>query len=272
MFNILTLIIDKYNLVHILTILFFPLLAVVSYFIFRKKSEKTKAIYLWILMSIIFLATWTTFIISYVQDYNHQRANIWTRLPLHMCSINVTLYPLFFGLRKKIRPFFSSTLFAYMYFFGSAGAVLAMVVTAPSDCLGPTIHLLNYNVFTYWLKHGLIFILPILFVILGFYQPKLIDIVKACVFLIGLLCIMELVNLLFSRFNELNGGTGICNYFYTRTGKGTAVLEQFYNFLPYELIYMFPLAIIAIPIFFIYYLPIGIIEYVKKRNKTKRIC
>lgn len=68
MFNILTLIIDKYNLVHILTILFFPLLAVVSYFIFRKKSEKTKAIYLWILMSIIFLATWTTFIISYVQD------------------------------------------------------------------------------------------------------------------------------------------------------------------------------------------------------------
>lgn len=76
MFNILTLIIDKYNLVHILTILFFPLLAVVSYFIFRKKSEKTKAIYLWILMSIIFLATWTTFIISYVQDYNQKIVGI----------------------------------------------------------------------------------------------------------------------------------------------------------------------------------------------------
>ena len=73
MFHILTLIIDKYNLVHILTILFFPLLAVASYFIFRKKSEKTKVIYLWILMSIIFLATWITFIISYVQDYNKER-------------------------------------------------------------------------------------------------------------------------------------------------------------------------------------------------------
>ena len=269
MFNILTLIIDKYNLVHILTVLFFPLLAVASYFIFRKKSEKSKTIYLWILMLIAFLATWITFFTSYIQDYNDQRINVWTRLPLHMCSINVILYPLFFGLRKKMRPLFFSTLFAYMYFFGSAGALLAMVVTSPSDCLGPTITLLNYNVFTYWLKHGLIFILPILFVVLGFYRPKLIDIIKACVFLIVLLCIMELVNLLFTWFNDLKGGTGICNYFYTRTGVGTAVLEQFYNFLPYELIYMFPLAIIAIPMFFIYYLPIGIIDFVKKKRNKK---
>lgn len=269
MFNIFTVIIAKYNLVHILTVLFFPALAVASYYIFRKKDDKAKSIYLWVLMAIAFLSTWITFGVALVEDYNGQRANFWARLPLHMCSINVILYPLFFGLRKKMKPFFSSTLFAYMYFFGSAGALLAMVVTAPGDCLGPTIPLFQYNVFTYWLKHGLIFILPVLFVVLGFYRPKRIDIVKACIFLIGVLCIMEVINVLFTWFNHLNGGTEICNFFYTRTGEGTAVLDKFYAFLPYELLYMFPLVVIAVPIFFLYYLPIGMLDYIQKRNISR---
>ena len=99
----------KYGLVHILTVLFFPLLAVVSFFIFRKKQTISKAIYLYVLMGIIFVATWGTFIADLITDYNHQRLNFWARLPLHMCSINVILYPLFFSLRNKVKPLIRDT-------------------------------------------------------------------------------------------------------------------------------------------------------------------
>lgn len=270
MIDLLTVYMPKYGFIHIATVLFFPALAVASYFIFKKKSEKAKEIYLWILMAIAFLATWITFAVALIEDYGGaQRANFWARLPLHMCSINVILYPVFFGIRKRASKLVSSTLFSYMYFFGSAGALLAMVVTAPGDCLGAGVNFFQYNVLTYWLKHGLIFILPIMFVVLGFYRPKLIDIVKATVFLVGLLCIMELVNLLFSWFNQLCGGNEIANFFYTRTGVGTAVLSTFYGWIPVELLYMFPLVVIAVPMFFIYYSPIGIMDLVKRQKAKK---
>lgn len=258
----------KYGPAHILTVLFFPLFAVASYFIFRKRSMKAKAIYLYVLMGIIFVATWGTFITDCITDYNGQRLNIWTRLPLQMCSINVMLYPLFFAIRNKVKPLIKDTLFAYMYFFGSIGAILAMVVTAPGDCIGKDVNLLRYNVLVYWIKHGLIFIIPILFVIFNFYKPRLIDTIKATVFLLILLTIMEGVNLLFSWFNHLHGGSAIANYFYTRTGKGTQVLETFYNLIPVELIYMLPLAFIAVPLFLLWYSPIGIINLIKK-HKSK---
>jgi hypothetical protein len=254
LFNALVLIIEKYNLVHLTNILFYPVFGISCYFIFKNSSEKAKKIFLWSLMILVFVLTWATFATDLITDYNNQRLNFWSRLPLHMCSINVILFPLFFGLRKKVRPFIATTLFAYMYFVGSPGALLAMVVTAPDDCLGPAINLLSYNVFVYWLKHGLIFMIPILMVSLGFYRPKFKDIFKAVAFLIILLGGMELVNLLFSWFAHIKGGSP-ANYFYTRTGKGTLVLETFWKIIPIELLYMFPLAIIAIPIFIIYDTP-----------------
>lgn len=260
--------IKMYNIVHILVVLFFPIMALVSYFIFRKRSEKTKLIYIWIVMGVAFFATWLTFITDLITKES-TRQNFFSSLPLHMCSINVILYPLFFGLRHKMNKFFKSTTFAYMYFMGSLGAVLAMVVTAPGDCVGDGINLLTYNVFTYWLKHGLIFIIPFLFVALGFYRPKPMDILKAAVFLLALLTLMEGVNLLFSWFNNLIGGTNIANFFYTRTGEGTAVLEIVWGWIGIELIYLLPLSIIAVPLFALYYSPYGIYDLVKAIVKKK---
>lgn len=261
-------IIDKFNLLHIITILFYPVMGVVCYFIFKKASSKKKEIFLWIIMGIAFVATWLTFFTALITEES-QRLNFWARLPLQMCSINVILYPLFYGLRKKVNPLIASTLFSYMYFVGSPGALLAMVVTSPADCLGPTINFLTYNVFTYWLKHGLIFVIPILMVTLGEYKPKLKDVLKATVFLIGLITIMEGVNLLFSWFGKLNGANEISNFFYTRTGAGTAVLSTFWNLIPIELVYMFPMIIIAIPIFAIYYLPIVLARFISKKLDKK---
>lgn len=274
LFNLPMVEIKLYNIVHILVVLFFPAMAIATYFIFRKRSEKAKLIYIWIIMGIAFFATWITFITALITDDNNQRINFFARLPLHMCSINVILYPLFFGLRNKMNKFFRSTTFAYMYFMGSLGAVLAMVVTAPSDCAGVGINLLRYNVFTYWLKHGLIFIIPFLFVALGYYRPKILDIFKAILFLLCLLTIMEIVNLVFTQLNYLIGGTEIANFFYTSTGKGTAVLEILWNLFPVELLYLLPLGLVAIPLFALYYLPYGVVDIVnlikRKRNLKKQ--
>ena len=98
-------------------------------------------------------------------------------------------------------------------------------------------------------------IIPLLFVSLGFYRPTLPDVLKATVFLLGLLIVMECVNLLFSELNKLTGGTKIANFFYTRTGEGTAVLEICWNWIGIELVYLLPLAVIAVPLFAIYYSP-----------------
>ena len=258
--------IKMYNPVHIIVCLFFPLMALVTYFIFKNKSEKSKLIFIWIIMILTFVATWGTFVTDLITKEN-TRLNFFSKLPLHMCSINVILYPVFFGIRNKVNKFFKSMTFAYMYFMGSLGAVLAMVVTAPGDCVGEGINFLTYNVFTYWLKHGLIFIIPFLFVSLGFYRPVAKDIIKAVVFLLCLLVIMEGVNLLFSWLNTLIGGKDIANFFYTRTGKNTAVLEICWNWIGIELIYLLPLAVIAVPLFALYYSPYLIADLISKKKR-----
>lgn len=268
LFNLPMVEIKMYNPVHIIVCLFFPIMAIATYFIFKNKSEKAKLIFIWIIMGIAFVSTWLTFITDVITKES-TRLNFFSSLPLHMCSINVILYPLFFGLRKIMPKLIGSTAFAYMYFMGSIGAVLAMVVTAPGDCQGTGINFLTYNVFTYWLKHGLIFIIPLLLVSLGFYRPTLPDILKATVFLLGLLIVMECVNLLFSELNKLTGGTDIANFFYTRTGKGTAVLEICWNWIGIELVYLLPLAVIAVPLFAIYYSPFFIADLINKRKNNK---
>lgn len=266
----LTVIIDKFNLVHFLNLAFYPIFGIACYFIFKKSSQKTKSIFLWIILGLAFVSTWLTFATDLITDRDNQRLHFWSRLPLHMCSINVILYPLFYGIRNKVKPLVSSTLFAYMYFVGSPGALLAMVF-APGDCIGASINFFSYNVFTYWLKHGLIFVIPILMVSLGQYKPKLKDTLKASVFLLGLLIVMEGVNLLFSWFGHLNGSSNISNFFYTRTGVGTPILETFYNLIPIELIYMLPLVVIAIPIFMVYYLPVLLARAINHKIINKKV-
>ena len=74
---------------------------------------------------------------------------------------------------------------------------------------------------------------------------------------------------LFSELNKLTGGTKIANFFYTRTGAGTAVLEICWNWIGIELVYLLPLAVIAVPLFAIYYSPFFIADLINKRKNKK---
>ena len=246
--------INSWNYLHILNLLFYPVFGVSCHFIFRKKGTKAKDIFMIVCLALCFLSTWGIFIFSLFES-EYQRIHFWARLPLHMCSINAVFYPVIFLLikRNKLKPLYATTLMAYMYFVGSPGALLAMIMPA-GDCINTSF--LNYNVLSFWVKHGLIFMIPILMVSLGYYKPKLIDTLKASVFLLFLLIFMHGVNLLFSWFSDLSGAHDVVNFFYTRSAEGNFLLEIFWNLVPYELLYMLPLVVIAVPIFMIYYLPI----------------
>ena len=261
--------IKMYNLPHILILLFFPTLAILSYFLFKGKSEKSKLIFIWSIFIFTFVITYSTYIVSLITNYNNTRTNFFSELPLHMCSINVLFYPIFFALRNKFPKWLSSTTFAYMYFLGSMGAFVAMVVTAPYDCVGEGVNLLRYNVLSYWLKHGFIFITPFIYVALGFYRPRFKDIFKGIAFYICLLMIMEYFNLVSTQLNYKIGSTAVSNYFYAATGEGTAVLEIVWKWIPIEFVYLLPFSVIAVPIFFLLYLPFGIVDLINKNKKNK---
>lgn len=257
--------INSWNYLHILNLLFYPIFGIGCYFIFRKKSMRSKDIFMIVCLSICFLSTWGIFIYSLFES-EYQRIHFWSRLPFQMCSINAVLYPVIFLLIKKnkLKPLYASTLMAYMYFVGSPGALIGLLMP-PSDCVNTAFF--TYNVFSYWLKHGLIFMIPILMVSLGYYKPKLIDTLKASVFLLFFLIFMHGVNLLFSWFSTLSGACDVVNFFYTRSATGNFLLEAFWKFLPYELLYMLPLVVIAVPIFVIYYIPIAIVNKIQNGRK-----
>lgn len=215
--------------------------------IYQKKSEKTKNILIWVLLGLAMLMTWGIFIYSLFVDEN-QRLHFWKRLPLHMCSINPILYMIAFGLRNK-KPRFSAIMMKYIFYVGSPGALLGLLIPA-GDCVNKSF--LEYNVYSYWIKHGLIFNIPIILVMLGYYQPKIKDTFIAAGILFCFVVGMYGVNLLFSYFSKLQGINDIVNFFYSREPENF-LLEFFWKLIPIELIYMFPLVIIVIPIFLIYY-------------------
>lgn len=257
-------IINQFNWIHLIILAFYPLFIVASYFIFKNKDERTKNCYMWILMIIAFVITWLVFITDFFFNEKHV-PEIWKRLPLHMCSINVILYPLFFSLRKHKWPFLVSTLLAYMYFIGSPGALLGLILPpGDGDCIDG-VSIFKYNVFVYYIKHGLIFSIPIIMIVLGYYRPKWKDIFKAVGFLFIFLFIMYGVNYFFYLVSKLQIEGGYWpNYFYIIDGSSTPVLSTFWNLNPKPLIYLFPLVMVAVIIFFIYYLPFMIMSLGKR--------
>lgn len=268
--NILTILaIEKYNFLHISLLVFFIFAIIGSYLIFRKRSEKTKEIFLYILIGLAFFFAWSGYVVELITDLDDCRANFIVHMPLNLCSINALLYPLFFGFRKKFNSFFYSTLFSFMFFVGSIGAMLAMVVDAPKTVMGPNISLLSYVPFAYWIKHGLVLMIPILFVLLGFYKPKYLDIFKATIFFVIVLLIVHIMNIGFTKLNYLFGGTKVCNYFFTTHPDGMIGLSHMYNLIPIGYIYMLPFIFVAIPLFSLWYLPVGLVNLLKNKYEEK---
>lgn len=269
---LLNLIIDKYNALHIALLIFFPAFIVASYFIFRNKSQKAKDIYMYVLMGLTFFFAWSGYIYKVIFNIEEATANYIAMLPLHLCSANGILYPLFFLLRNKVNKLLNTTFFSFMFFVGTLGAFLAVYIDAPKDVMGETISLLQYNVFEYWFKHGLVLAIPILFVLFKYYEPKYIDVFKASVLFLILILIAHVLNLICSNINFALGGNKVSNFFYTMHPNNMICLKQMYDLIGIPLVYLFPFTFVAIPLFSLMYVPFGIINLVKrKKAKTNNV-
>jgi len=200
---------------------------------------------MWVMMIIVALAYTITFTIDTITDANH-RAHILARLPLQLCGINMFLYPLCFSFRHR-GVNVKHIAFGYMYFVGSAGALLgALMPPGPNDIIGQSIFV--YNSISYFVRHNLIFIIPVMLIALGYYKPKAKDMPIAAATLIGLATVMHVINVTFSAI-----GGYLVNYFYTRFADNV-ILEIFWNIIPIELVYSYSLVVILIPVFAIFYL------------------
>lgn len=266
---LISLAVEKYNLVHISILAFFPILIVSSYFIFRNKSQKAKDIYMYVLMAITFVLAWSGYFYKVIFNVDNASKNFLVQLPFHLCSINAILYPLFFVFRNKMNNLFKTTTFAFMYFVGMLGAFLAMALDAPVTVMGPDRSLLDYTVFEYWAKHGLIFSIPILLIILGYYKPKYIDIIKCSVLFLILIVIAHILNVTFTTINHSMGGEKVANFFYTIHPDNMIGLKQVFDVIEIPLVYLFPFIFVAIPLFSILYIPFGIINLVKRKQKKQ---
>lgn len=264
---LLSLVVEKYNLVHCTILAFFPILIVSSYFIFRNKSQKTKDIYMYILMAITFVLAWSGYFYKVIFNVDNASKNFLVQLPFHLCSINAILYPLFFILRNKMNNLLKTTTFSFMYFVGMLGAFLAMALDAPVTVMGPDRSLLYFTVFEYWFKHGLIFSIPILLIILGYYKPKYIDIFKCSVLFLILIVIAHILNVTFTSINQAMGGEKVANFFYTMHPDGMIGLKQVFDLINIPLVYLFPFVFVAIPLFSLLYVPFAIINLVKRKQQ-----
>lgn len=267
---LISLVVEKYNLVHLAILAFFPILIVSSYFIFRNKSQKTKDIYMYILMAITFVLAWSGYLYKVIFNVDNASKNFLVQLPFHLCSINAILYPLFFCLRNKMNNLLKTTSFSFMYFVGMLGAFLAMALDAPITVMGPEKSLLDYVVFEYWVKHGLIFSIPILLIIFGYYKPKYLDIYKCSVLFLILIVIAHILNVTFTSINHSIGGEKIANFFYTMHPDGMIGLKQVFNLIPIPLVYLFPFIFVAIPLFHILYIPFGIINLISRKKVNNK--
>ena len=240
----MSMVLQQFNWVHILVLLTIPLFLISSWLLLKNKSQGTKDKFMWVLMIIVALAYIITFTIDTATDADH-RARILARLPLHLCGINMFLYPLCFALRSKGARL-KHIVFGYMYFVGSPGALLgSLMPPGPDDIIGQSIFV--YNSISYFVRHNLIFIIPVLLVVLGYYKPKAKDMPIAAGTILGLATVMHVVNVVFSAI----GGYRV-NYFFTRFADNE-ILEIFWNIVPVELLYLYTLVVVLIPIFAVFY-------------------
>ncbi len=246
-------IINPFNPVYFGYLILNLLLIVIITLILRKKSEKIK---LMSIMSIcIFNAIfWVIYkIILYIG--NPELANtgysfvFWKELPLHLCNVSLILVPIGLVLKKK-------WLYAYGFYVSVLGAFMAITF--------PTLGFYGTSLFTphnigFYGTHGLIIVVGILLVTLGFLKPSLSDIPFLVLILLALAIIAYDIN------NTIYYLTNVkANYFYVIEPEGISILELFWKVLPIQFFYM----VFGIFILVVYSIIINGLFSIFKRKKV----
>ncbi|MDR1421710.1 MAG: YwaF family protein, partial [Coriobacteriales bacterium] len=111
---------------------------------------------------------WLSQDVSYMQMYGIKGFELWFELPLQLCNINIWLIPLALALKRR-------SLLAFCFFTGLLGPFMAIVSPA-EGFTGDVLMLRNLG---FYVTHGLLLIVSISLLTLGFFRPRARDAIWA---------------------------------------------------------------------------------------------
>ena len=225
-------ILRPFNTVFNAVFALFLILLITASLLLKGKSEKAKQT---VLVTACLITLVGFFIYKYAlsldSDYNIIKAefggfNWWGELPLHMCNINMILIPI--AVLKKNR-----SIMCFCFFCAPLGGLMALAM--------PGTGFSGYSIFLprmlgYFGTHFMIVMEGLALVTFGLYRPRYRDLPRT------LLAAVLIMVCLFG-FNMLLRLTGVyanANYFYTVETEGNFLLEIFYRWIPYPLLYQAP--------------------------------
>lgn len=243
-------IIQSFNLVHIIFLLCQPILIVLCYFLFRNRSYKFKR-YMFMgvaIFNFIYFIVYKLWL--YLDPAFH--FNIWNELPLQLCNINIIL--LFFAML-----FDNKTLMSFVAVIGSVGAVMAM---AFPDVNFVGVPFFSLRCIGFYGTHMIIFVSSISLMTLGMYKPTFKSIPL-------LLLVITIIATVIFSFNVIMRVTQVypeCNYFYTYGMPGNAIFDLFWKLIPIPLLTLLPSLLILLAYISLLIGITKLIEIFKKKN------
>ena len=175
-------IMESFNLTHILTIVIMPAVIYLALnYALKNRSDKTKRNVLLIICCFNALL-YLSYKIVQAQPTHDYDFDIFLNLPLHFCNINLILLPISILTKNKY-------LMAYQFYFGTILATLALVTIDPAFRAKP---LFEFTCLVYFYYHSMLVVLPVLLVKFKIFTPSFKVIWQPTLILIGLAFIMHI--------------------------------------------------------------------------------
>jgi uncharacterized membrane protein YwaF len=246
-------IVEYYNLTHLLVMLIFPLVIYFTlYFALRKRKHEEQRRIL-IALCIFNIALYLTYkIVQYFVPYYD--FHFFMNLPLHFCNINLFLLPLALLLRSK-------TLMAYQFYFGVGLSALALL---SFDASFESLPIYEFTTFVYFYYHSFLLVAPILLVTLKFFRPSFEAVWKSTALIIALTACIHLVNILLRITNIASEA----NYFFTYGLPGSPLTEAFWAMVPYPFFFLIPSLLTFAPFILLTTIPYAIKDRKMKKKKS----
>lgn len=241
--------IEPFNLPHILTIIIMPAIIIVALELAFKMCGENRKRAILLLICCINAILYPVYKVAQAHDPGYD-FRILMNLPLHFCNINLILLPLSILLKKK-------SLMAYQFYFGTVLAALALITVDPAF---RSTSLFEFTRLFYFYYHSALAVIPVLLVKHKFYTPSFRVVWQPALMLVCLTFLMHMVNVVF----RATGIASESNYFFTYGLRGDPFTELFWSILPYEFFFMLPSLILFAPYIFVTTMPFHLAEKRKR--------
>ena len=223
-------------------------------FIFKKRSTKTKMIFLWILA----LTNSAIYFIRTFRECDEAWFIIWENLPLHLCGMTVFIFPIALLLKNSL-------LKNFCYFVSSAGGLMALLIPTVTFLGLPIYHI---SALSFYIQHMIITLFGVLLVSLGIIKPTW----KSALGSIGVMGVITVfchfVNVIIPALG-LGGPECAPNYMFTVRADTNALLSIAYDIFPVKLAYLFLFIPLLLVICLVLLAPVYIPQWVKNCKEKK---